>query len=85
MCFRDNLKVYRDVMTCSTNTYFQSVEQSSKEYIDYELIKNILHVSLIFIYFIQTNYYPCLQTIVQPLKIFKTISTLIRYGAPVQN
>lgn len=43
-------------MTCSTNTYFHSLEQSLKEYIDYELIKNILHVSLIFIYFTKTNY-----------------------------
>ncbi|XP_022160931.1 uncharacterized protein LOC111027008 [Myzus persicae] len=39
----DNLKLYRDVMACSTNTYFHSLEQSLKEYIDYDLIKNLLH------------------------------------------
>lgn len=85
MCFRDNLKIYRDVMTCSTNTYFHSLEQSLKEYIDYELIKNILHVSLIFIFYFTKTNYPSSQMITQALIFFKPITTLFRYGSPVQN
>ena len=53
--FRDDLQTYRDIMTCSTNTYFHNLEQSLKEFIDYDLIKNLLHVSLVFIYFIKSN------------------------------
>ncbi|XP_050060299.1 pickpocket protein 28-like [Aphis gossypii] len=39
----DNLKIYRNVMACSTNTYFHSLDQSLKEYIDYGLIKELMH------------------------------------------
>lgn len=82
MFFRDNLKIYRDVMTCSTNTYFHSLKQSLKEYIDYDLIKNILHVCLVFIYFIKPNY-PSKLMITQPLT--QPISTLFGHSTPVQN
>jgi len=75
MFCRDDLKLYRDVMTCSTNTYFHSLEQDLKEYIEYDLIKNLLHVSLVFVYFIWLNY-PSTQTFTQPLNIFKLDSTL---------
>jgi len=43
-------------MACSTNTYFHSLEQSLKEYIDYGLIKELMHVRLVFIYFIRSNH-----------------------------
>jgi len=57
MFCRDDLQLYRDVMACSTNTYFHSdLEKGLNEYIDYDLIKNLLHVSLVFIYFIWVNY-----------------------------
>ncbi|KAL4090753.1 hypothetical protein QTP88_025530 [Uroleucon formosanum] len=39
----DDLQLYRDVMTCSTNTYFHNLEQNLREYIDYDMIKNHLH------------------------------------------
>lgn len=44
-------------MACSTNTYFHSLDQSLKEYIDYGLIKELMHVRLVFINFIRPNYF----------------------------
>lgn len=52
--FRDNLKLYRD-MTCSTNTYSRELDQSLKEYIGKNLIKTLLHVSLVFSDFVRQN------------------------------
>lgn len=33
-------------MTCSTNTYSHDLEQSLKEYVDDNLIKILMHVSM---------------------------------------
>lgn len=84
MFCRDDLQLYRDVMTCSTNTYFHSLEQNLKEYIDYDMIKNHLHVSLVSNYCIWPNY-SSTQMITQPLNIFKPDSTLFCHSRPVQN
>lgn len=61
-------------MTCSTNTYFLSLGQSLKEYIDYGLIKELMQVSLVFIYFMRMRPNHSSSQIITQLLIFKIIT-----------